>query len=618
MMAALAPLAASAGDDTEVKDRSDVPEQYRWNLATTFATDDDWKAEYAAVDKLIDELAKLRGTLSQSDTAMLTALKLRDDSAARLERVYVYAGLTADQDTRDNKGQEMRARCQALGVKFGQAVSWMDPEITAIPFEKIKGWMDNNPDLAVYRHAMDDLFRQKKHILTPREEELIAMAGQVFETPGSGYNLLANADLAGMYPKILDADGDEVEVSDSAFYVFMRDPDRRVRRDAYNGIVGTYAKVRNVSAALLNGEIQSHVFNVRARGYDSCLAAALDGANIPTTVYDTLVTTVNENLPLLHRYEAIRRKALKLSDGVHAYDLFAPFVDQDPLKCDYTKAVETMYAALEPLGSEYVNTVKKGVNSRWIDAYPTRGKRSGAYSSGTYLTQPYILLNYRPGYDEVSTLVHEMGHSMHSYLSRGTQPYVYSRYDIFCAEVASTTNEVLLQQYVLPRIEDPQAKLALLVELLETFRGTVFRQTMFSEYEQHIHQMAERGEPLTADSLGAAYREIMTRYYGPDYVHDDMVDNYWLRIPHFYYNFYVYKYATSYCAACNIARRIKEGQPGAVEAYLNFLKGGCSKYPVELLKDAGVDMTTAEPVNDAMRVFEQLLDETEELLNQVE
>ncbi|MFH1747067.1 MAG: oligoendopeptidase F [Planctomycetota bacterium] len=612
---ATAPV-ASAGDTQKVPARSEVEEQYRWNLDSIFTSMAEWEKEYAAVGQQIADVEKFRGRLSESAETLLAALKLQDDTEARLARVYVYTSLLSDQDTRIGDNQALKARARALAVKYGAATSWASPELTSIDFNIIEGWMAENEELAVYAQTFDDIFRQKKHILSEREEKLISLAGEIFSTPGTTYNLFANADL--QYPTIKDTDGSDIELSDSAFYILMRSPDRRVRADAYKGIVGSYAKFRNTAASLLNGAVQNHIFSVKARGYDSCLAAALDDGNIPVGVYNNLINTVNDNLPLLHRYQSIRKRALKLHDGVHAYDLFAPFVSERKLEYSYEEGVEAMYAALAPLGPDYLNTVKQGVESRWIDVYPNEGKRSGAYSSGTYLTQPFILLNFHGGYDEVSTLAHEMGHSMHSYLSRSNQPYTYASYDIFCAEVASVTNEILLQDYTLERIEDPQLKLYLLVELLEGVRGTLFRQTMFSEFEQRIHEMAEEGIPLTADSLDAAYGKIMKKYYGPDYTHDELVNSYWIRIPHFYYNFYVYKYATSYCASANIARRIREGEPGAVEAYLQFLKSGSSQYPIDLLKAARVDMTSAEPINDAMRHFGKLLDQTEELLDRIE
>ncbi len=494
-------------------------------------------------------------------------------------------------------------------------MAWVTPELTSIPHETIKSWMADSADLAVFAQFFDDTFRQKEHVLSEREEQLMAWTGEMRGTAGQAYNLLSNADMK--YGKIKDEKGNEVELDDSAFYIFMRSGDRRVRKDAYETIVGAYAQYRNTAAALLNGEVQSHLFTVKARSYDSCLAAALDGGNIPIEVYNTLVSSINENLPLMHRYQAIRKKALNLDDGVHAYDLFAPLMTGQKYKVEYDDAVERVLTALAPLGEDYIANMRKGFDSRWVDVYPTKGKRSGAYSSGTYLTQPYILLNYHGGYESMSTLAHEMGHSMHSFFSRGTQPYVYSDYDIFCAEVASVTNELLLQDYVLKHTEDPKMKLQLLVELLEGIRGTLFRQTMFSEFEQTIHEMAEQGKPLTADTMSKAYGEIMRKYYGPDYVHDELVDSYWIRIPHFYYNFYVYKYATSYCAASNIARRIIDGEPGAVEAYLEFLNAGSSKYPIDLLKIARVDMTTSQPMNDAMAIFKSYLDQTEDLLKQL-
>jgi len=608
---------ARAGDDGEKKvlTRDQVEQKYTWATENIFPDVKAWEAEYAKLEKAIPELAKLKGTLKEGPDALLHALKLRDDLEARLDKVMVYASLLADQDTSVGEFQELDQRAGLLGTKYGEAASWMEPEMTAIPFDTIKSWMGENDKLAVYQHYFDNLFRQKAHILGPREEELMAMSGQVRRVPYNAYNLLTNADLK--FPTIKDDTGETVELSDSAFYLFMRSPDRQVRKNAYEGIVGTYKGVRNSSAALLNGVVQSHIFTKKARNYESCLAAALEGGNIPVSVYNNLINTVNENLPALHRYMHIRKEALHLADGVHAYDLFAPFVADEGPQYTYEQAVATIEDALKPLGPEYLTAMKKGFDSRWVDVYPTRNKRSGAYSSGTFLTQPYILMNFHGTYDSVSTLAHEMGHSMHSYFSRGTQPYVYSDYDIFCAEVASTCNEIILQHYVLDHTKDPKQKLYLLVEFLEGIRGTVFRQTMFSEFEQKIHEMAEAGEALTADSLSAEYGKIMKKYYGPDYVNDELVDSYWIRIPHFYYNFYVYKYATSYCAASNIARRVMAGDEGAVDAYLKFLKGGSSHYPIDMLKIARVDMTTAAPINDAIQQFNELLDQTEELVQQV-
>jgi len=603
------------GEAKQVPERSQIEKKYLWAVETIFPDKAAWAKEFADVEKSMEGMDKFKGTLGKGAAELLEALTYRDALEPRLEKVYVYASLISDQDTRANEGQEMEAKARSLAINYGTQMSWFEPELIKVGFEKIDSWMKENEKLAMYRQHFDNLFRQQKHILSQREEELLAMAGEVVSTPGTAYGLMANADIK--FPSIKDDKGVTVELDDHAYYSFMRNTDRSVRKAAYQAIVGEYAKHRNTAAALLNGCVQSHLFNVKARGYDSCLAAALDHSNVPVSVYNTLVKSVNDNLPLLHRYQTIRKKAMKLDDGVRAWDLYAPLVTGAKYDVEYDEAIKQIGEALQPLGPDYLAQMKKGFDSRWVDVFPNKGKKSGAYSSGSFLTQPYILMNWHGGYDDMSTLAHEMGHSMHSFLSHKTQPYVYGDYDIFCAEVASTCNEVLLQNYILKRTTDPKVKLYLLVEFLEQIRGTVFRQTMFSEFEQRIHEMAEKGQPLTADAMSAEYKKIMVKYYGPDYVHDDLVDNYWIRIPHFYYNFYVYKYATSYCAASKIADRIQKNEPGAVEAYLNFLKSGRSKYPVDLLKGAGVDMTTAEPMDAAMKIFKDLLDQTEELATKV-
>ncbi len=604
--------ATAVAQDKTVPERDDVPLKYRWATETIYADEAQWDADLAKLEAELPRITAMKGTLSDGPEALLKALKLSDEIGPLFGKVWVYASLKSDEDTRVGKYQGFKGKLRSLGVKFGEATAWIEPELTSIPWDTIDRWMHENEDLAVYRQSLHDTFRQKEHVLSEDQEKLMALAGQVRSVPYNAYNLLSNADI--QFPTITNEEGQEVELDDSAFYLYMRSTDRNVRKAAYEAIVGTYKNFRNTAAALLNGAVQSHLFTVRARGYDSCLQAALDGGNIPVEVYNNLVTTVNDNLHLLHRYQTLRKKYLGLDDGVHAYDLFAPFTTEARLEYSYEEAVDEMKKALAPLGDEYCRIMARGIESRWIDVYPTKGKRSGAYSSGSYLTQPYILLNFHGGYEDMSTLAHEVGHSMHSYLSRRDQPYVYSRYDIFCAEVASVTNEILLQNYVLERIDDQETKLYLLTELLEGFRGTVFRQTMFSEFEQKIHEMAEQGVPLTADSMSAAYGEIMKKYYGPNYTHDELVDSYWIRIPHFYYNFYVYKYSTSYCASSNIAARILKGEPGAVDAYLEFLSAGSHKYPIDVLKLARVDMTSPQPIEDAMKYFEHLLDETEALL----
>ena len=413
---------AVAEETHRVPERSEIEKQYRWATETIFASDAEWEQELKKLEGEVPRLAEYKGKLSESPEHLLKALTLRDMLEPRLARVYVYASLKSDQDTRVGQYQGFKARVRQLFVDYGAATAWLVPELTSMPYETIQSWMHAVPALGLYRHHFDDLFRQKAHILSAREEELLALTGQVRAVPGTAYGLLANADL--QFPTIKDPQGDDFELSDSVFYKCMRDPDRDFRARSYEGIVGSYKGMRNTAAALLNGAVQSHILTVKARGYDSCLQAALDGGNIPVDVYNNLITTVNDNLPLLHRYQQIRQRALKLDDGVHAYDLFAPFVGDAKLEYSYEEAIQTIKAALQPLGPDYLRDMSKGFDSRWVDVFPTKGKRSGAYSSGTYLTQPYILLNFHGEYDSVSTLAHEMGHSMHSFYSRGTQPYV--------------------------------------------------------------------------------------------------------------------------------------------------------------------------------------------------
>lgn len=592
-----------------IRERHEIEPRYTWATESVFPDLPAWEREFSAVEALIPDLEKYKGTLVAGAETLLAALQLRDALEPRIDRLVVYASVLSDQDLRVSAHQALESRARSLAIHYAQSSSWLLPELIAIPAATLEDWMRDHAALALYRHHFDNLFRQKKHILSPREEQLLAMTGELCSIPSHAYSLLKNADLR--FPTIKNERQEDVELSDALYYPLMRNPDRGVRRAAYEGIVGAYRQYRNTAAALLSGAMHAHLLNKKARGYESCLHAALDAGNIPVAVYNTLIRTVNESLPLLHRYQAIRRRALNLTDGVRAWDLFAPFVTGVKYEVSYEDAVAVLKQALAPLGPDYVAAMSRGFDARWVDVFPTRGKRSGAYSSGTFLTQPFILMNFNGGYDDLSTLAHEMGHSMHSALSRGTQPYVYGEYDIFCAEVASTCNEILLQHHVLHRVTDPRVELFLLVEFLEGVRGTVFRQTLFSEFEQRIHEWTEEDRPLTADALCAEFGDLTRRYYGPDYAHEELTDHEWIRIPHFYYNFYVYKYATSYCAAADIARRILNRDPGAVDAYIEFLRSGSSRYPVDLLQRAGVDMTTPRPIRDAMNIFSDLLDRAE-------
>jgi len=474
-------------------------------------------------------------------------------------------------------------------------------------------WCKTTPELQIYEHSFDNLLRQQKHVLSAREEELMAMTSKVAGAPQQAFTMLTNADMS--FPSIQDETGNDVDMSEGRYSLFMQSKDRKVREAAFKATLQAYLEYKNTIAALLGGSIQKDVFYARARGYDSAVHAALSPDNVPVEVYTNLIETVHEHLPKLHRYMEIRRNQLGI-DAVHLYDTFVPLVESESPRIEYDDAVELIITALEPLSGEYLVPMKKGFASRWIDVYETQGKKSGAYSMGIYSTHPNILLNYNDTYNEMFTVAHEMGHSMHTWFTQHTQPPVYGDYPIFVAEVASTCNEVILADYLRKRAKDREEKLYLVNLELENIRGTVINQTMWAEYELLLHTQAEENKPLTYDSMAATYRELVERYFGPAYAHDEEVSGYWTRIPHFYRGFYVYKYATSYCASVALAQGVLTRDPAKVEAYLGFLKAGSSDYPIAILADAGVDMSTPAPIQATMELFGELLAELEVLLDE--
>lgn len=589
--------------------RDQIAEKDKWNLKDIFADDAKFEAAFTKVEGMVENLPSLKGTLG-SPEGLLKALKLRDEAFAELDKVIVYAGLSHHQDMSVGEGQGRWDRVLSLSTKAGEAVSWFMPEVLTIPSETADSWMSSNNELAVYRHALEDIQRQRQHFLSPREEELLAMAGEVTATAGNVYSRFTNTDLD--YPVIKDQDGNDLKLSSSVYYQLLYSPDRRVRRDAFLGLHDTYASKKNTLSALLSSQVKQHIFYAKARHHDSSLEAALSDPNIPVEVYRNLVATVNQNVHRLHRYVAIRKKLMEL-DAVHRYDLYVPMVAAEQEEVPYADGVATILQALKPLGDDYVGTLSNAFESRWIDVYETKDKRSGAYCWGAYKTHPYLLLNYKGTMNDRSTVAHEMGHAMHSWYTVKEQPYVYGDYATFCAEVASTVNEVLLAHYLLNNAASDTERLLILQQQIEGIRTTVFRQTMFAEFELTIHEMAEAGKPLTGDSLCETYEKIVRRYYGPEIVMDPSASAECLRIPHFYRNFYVYTYATSHCAATNIGRRIIDGKPGAVDGLMDFLSAGSSKYPLDVLKLAGVDMTTPQPIEDTMELFSELLDQFEEL-----
>lgn len=516
-----------------------------------------------------------------------------------------------DENNANPKYQGMKDRAQGLMVRLGEAVSFIQPEILAIDNKMLSDYLNQEPGLGLYKFLLEEIARMKEHTLSAREEEIIAMSGELGEAPKSIFSMLNNADIK--FPEIIDEDGDKVPITHGSYINFMESDDRRVRKDAFKGLYHTYGKQRNTLAALLNASVKKDVFYARVHKYPSALEASLYADNVPISVYNNLIETVRSHLDIFYRYVALRKKLLAVPE-LHMYDIYAPLVKEVKTRVPYEEAVRMVEKGLAPLGETYLSDLRKGLNSHWVDVMENEGKTPGAYSWGAYGTHPYVLLNYQNNLDNVFTLAHEMGHSLHSYYSWQTQPYVYSYYRIFVAEVASTVNETLLTRYLLENAPDEKQKMYLINHYLEEFRGTVFRQTMFAEFEKIIHEKVEKGEPLTTDVLCEIYYGLNKDYYGPDMVVDEEISLEWARIPHFYNAFYVYKYATGFSAASALAQSIlEEGQP-AVDRYMEFLKSGGSDYPINLLKKAGVDMNEPKPVIQALKVFEEMLKEMEKIL----
>ncbi len=593
------------------KKREEIPTELTWDLESIFSRHEDWERDFQAIQDSIPELEALQGTLAHSGNALLTVLQKRDAIFEKIERLYAYASLRKDEDTANSQYIGMADRAMQLVVRASTVASYLEPEILALPEDTLSQFVHETPGLALYQQQLRDLNRQRPHVRSAEIEAILAAAGEVTEAPDSIFSMIENADLK--LPSIRDENGQEVELTQGNYMVYVRNPDRRVRKDAFEALHKTFLKQRNTIAATLAARVKGNIFYTRQRNYETSREQALAHYNIPVSVYDNLVDAVREHIPLLNRYMRLRKRVLQL-DEMHMYDLYVPIVNETTDEITYQQACDTVVAALAPLGKNYVKTLQKGFAQRWIDVYETPAKRSGAYSGGAYGTNPFILLNFQNKRESMYTLAHELGHSIHSYFTRQSQPYQYSDYTIFVAEVASTLNEGLLTEYLLKNTADSSVRLAILNHSLEGIRATLFRQTMFAEFEQQIHSQAEQGEPLTADTLTEMYKVLNQRYYGEEAVIDDLIGIEWARIPHFYYNFYVYQYATGISAASALVQQIlQEGQP-AVERYLKFLSSGSSDYSIELLKKAGVDMTTPEPVRQALQLFESHLAQMEQLL----
>ncbi len=595
----------------ELPKRSDIPEERKWKLEDIFATDDDWEQELKSLQNDFPSITEFKGKIAESAQNLYDVLSLQDELSERLGKLFTYAHMRYDEDTTNSTYQALNEKAENLLTIASSTMSFIVPEILEMDDKKIQSFLQEKEDLKLYKKVLDDISRQRPHVLSEKEEALLAEASEPMGNASNTFSMLNNADLT--FPSITNEDGEEVDLTHGRYIGFLESKDRNVRKAAFQAMYNTYGKFINTFASTLSGTVKANNFNAKVRNYDSARQAALDDNHIPEQVYDNLVEAVNEKLPLLHRYVRLRKQVLGL-DELHMYDIYTPLVKDADMHIPYEEAQQYVLEGLKPLGEDYVSILKKGFESRWIDVEESKGKRSGAYSSGAYGTHPYILLNWQDKVNDVFTLAHELGHSLHSYYTRKNQPFRYGNYSIFVAEVASTTNEALLNDYMLNQVEDEKQKLYLLNHFLEGFRGTVFRQTMFAEFEHEIHKHAQSGEALTADKLTEIYYNLNKKYFGDDVVSDEEIGKEWARIPHFYMDYYVYQYATGYSAATALASQILSGEEGAVDRYLNFLKSGSSDYPIETLKKAGVDMTSKEPILAALGVFEEKLNEMEELL----
>lgn len=592
--------------------RSEADPKYTWALEDVYANNDLWKADLEKARALPAQLAAYKGHLGDSAQKLLEFLQLGDGISVLFDSLYGYAQRRSDEDTANSLYQGMTSQAMSAMVAVDAASSFETPELLAIPDDKLEQFYKDEPALETYRLALTRIRSKRAHILSDAEEKLLAAAGEMSQAPDSVYSVFADADLK--FPAATDKDGNTHPVTHGTYIPLMHSADRVLRNSAFESLYSVYGQFRNTAAALLSAQVKQLKFYADARKYDSTLQASLDGNYVPTEVYTNLISAVHENMAPMYRYVDLRRKLLGV-DELHMYDLYTPIVSDVDVDIPYEEAKQTVYDALACMGDDYRAILKEGFDNRWIDVYENVGKCSGAYSAGLR-KHPYVLLNYSGTLDSMFTLAHEMGHAIHSYLSNKHQPVAYSNYSIFVAEVASTCNEALLMQHLLKTTKDKKRRAYLINYFLEQFRTTLYRQTMFAEFELEINRRNERGESLTAESLNALYHELNHQYFGDDIVIDKEIDLEWARIPHFYYDYYVYQYATGYSAAIALSRRIlKEGAP-AVKDYIHFLSGGCSTDPISLLRGAGVDMASTTPIHEALQLFDELITEMEQLMEE--
>lgn len=598
-------------ETNKISARADVPAKDKWAIQDLFATDDDWRAALAKAKEFIPRITAFRGRLAESGAALLSFFRLDDEISLAFDALVHYAQRRSDEDTRVAAYQEMVSQVTRFAVEIQSAAAFETPELLAISDEDMNRLYAEAPELELYRLNIDRIRRRREHVLSDKEEAILAAAGEMAASPDDIYSMLNDADLK--FPDAVDKDGNKHPVTHGTFIPLMQSYDRVLRKSAFDSLYSVYGQFRNTSAATLSAQLKQLLFFANVRKYPSTLDAALDGNEVPTEIYRNLIDAVHRSFAPMYRYVALRKKLLGV-DELHMYDLYVPVVDGVEMKFTFEEAKEIALKALAPLGEDYLNLLREGFANGWIDVYENEGKRSGAYSAGARV-HPYVLLNFKGTLDDVFTLVHEMGHSIHSYLSNKTQPTAYQDYVIFVAEVASTCNEALLMEYLLSVTTDKKERAYLINHFLEQFRGTLYRQTMFAEFELAANEMTQRGEGTTAEALCAMYKKLNEQYFGPEMNVDEEISLEWARIPHFYYDYYVYQYATGYAAAIALSRRILREGEAAVKDYLGFLSGGCSADPITLLRGAGVDMASPKPIEDATKLFDEMILEMEKILN---
>lgn len=600
--------------NVNIPSRNQIDERYKWNLTDIYNTDNDWEADFMWVENNLNVYKKYEGKLSTDPSELLSCLKFNDEINAKVEKLYLYAMLSKDSDMRITKYQGMDDRIKNLYSRVSTASSYINPELLAIDELKLFEMINQNDGLKIYKQAIDDLLRTKQHTLLKEQEEILALAGEISQTPYNTFSIFTNADIK--FPVVEDDSGHNVEMSHARYYAALYSKDRSYRERAFKAYLSPYKNYINTFASLFNGNLKTNIFYSKARKYSSAREASLDKNNIPLSVYDNLIDTAGKNLGPMHRWAAMKKNVLGLSE-LHPYDVYVTlFEETDNKKYTYDEAKEIVLNSLKVMGTDYLHSLNQAFENRWIDVYETQAKKSGAYSSDTtFGVHPYVLLNWTDLLNDVFTLAHEMGHNMHSYYTGLTQPYPYANYSIFLAEVASTFNESLLLDYLISISNSKAVKLYLLEKYLNNITSTFYRQVMFAEFEMLAYQRAENGEALTQDVLCNMYKVVFQKYWGPEMIIDDEEEFTWARVPHFYYNFYVFQYATGFAASQVLAKHVKDDNKSAVDKYISFLKAGSSDYPINILKKAGVDMNSPEPVLAVTQKMNEILDEMESLLN---